>query len=184
MALAAVVLCSSGAAFAADVNPAPAPAPDDSNFFSRLYHAYVDEWGMATAPVDPNAPPGPPSRRPPPWQQSPESTPPMPFADWPQGGLDYIGEATPNAVDSPLMCEIVSNCDPSQGRSISLITRVNPFPGWGHAWTRKMTPSIPIFHNEINALGIFREGVNIASEFTMIARMMRMPVAPVMSETT
>ena len=49
-------------------------------------------------------------------------------------------------------CEIASNCDPSQGRSISLITRVNPFPGWGHAWTRKMTPSIPIFRNEINAL--------------------------------
>ena len=55
---------------------------------------------------------------------------------------------------------------PSQGRSISLITRVNPFPGWGHAWTRKMTPSIPIFRNEINALGNFREGVNIASELT------------------
>ena len=29
-----------------------------------------------------------------------------------------------------------------------------------------MTPSIPIFRNEINALGNFREGVNIASEFT------------------
>ncbi len=43
------------------------------------------------------------SRRPPPWPASPESTPPMPFADWPQGGVDYIGESTPNAVDSPLM---------------------------------------------------------------------------------
>ena len=30
-----------------------------------------------------------------------------------------------------------------------------------------MTPSIPIFRNEINALGNFREGVNIASEFTV-----------------
>ncbi len=29
-----------------------------------------------------------------------------------------------------------------------------------------MTPSIPIFRNEINALGNFREGVNISSEFT------------------
>ena len=65
------------------------------------------------------------------------------------------------------LCEIASNCDPSQGRSISLITRVNPFPGWGHAWTRKMTPSIPIFGNEINALGNFREGVNIAIECTI-----------------
>jgi hypothetical protein len=50
---------------------------------------------------------------------------------------------------------------------MSLITRVNPLPGWGHAWTRKMTPSIPIFRNEINALGNFRDGVNIASEFTL-----------------
>jgi len=103
MALAAALLCSSGAAFAEDVNPVPAPAPAESNFFTRLYHAYADEWGMATAPVDPNAPPGPPTRRPPPWPAAPESTPPMPFADWPQGGVDYIGESTPNAVDSPLM---------------------------------------------------------------------------------
>jgi hypothetical protein len=29
-----------------------------------------------------------------------------------------------------------------------------------------MTSLIPIFRNEINALGGFREGVNIASEFT------------------
>ena len=103
MALAAALLCSTGAAFAADVNPAPAPAPDESNFFTRLYHAYVDEWGVATAPVDPNAPPGPPTRRPPPWPPAPESSPPMPFADWPNGGNDYIGESAPNAVDSPLM---------------------------------------------------------------------------------
>jgi Putative beta-barrel porin-2, OmpL-like. bbp2 len=85
------------------VNPAPEAAPGDSNFFTRFYHAYVDEWGMAAAPADPNAPPGPPTRRPPPWPASPESSPPMPFADWPQGGVDYIGESAPNAVDSPLM---------------------------------------------------------------------------------
>jgi hypothetical protein len=30
-----------------------------------------------------------------------------------------------------------------------------------------MTPSIPIFGNEINALGNFREGVNIAIECTI-----------------
>jgi hypothetical protein len=39
------------------LSPAPEAAPDDSNFFTRFYHAYVDEWGMAAAPVDPNAPP-------------------------------------------------------------------------------------------------------------------------------
>jgi hypothetical protein len=112
MALAAALLCSSGAAFAGDVNPAPVapePAPGDSNFFTRLYHAYADEWGMASAPADPNAPPGPPTRRPPPWPPAPESTPPMPFADWPQGGVDYIGESSPNAVDSPLMKAIGTN---------------------------------------------------------------------------
>ena len=41
MALATALLCCSGAAFAADVNPAP--APKESNFFTRFYHAYVDE---------------------------------------------------------------------------------------------------------------------------------------------
>ena len=99
--LAAALFCSTSAALAANVNPAP--APDKSNFFTRLYYAYADEWGLASAPVDPNAPPGPPSRRPPPWPAPPENTPPMPFANWPQGGVDYIDESTPNAVDSPLI---------------------------------------------------------------------------------
>ncbi len=101
--LAAALLCSAAPVFAADVNPEPTPAPEELNFFTRLYHAYGDEWGLASAPVDPNAPPGPPTRRPAPWPPAPESTPPMPFADWPAGGLDYIGVSTPNAVDSPLM---------------------------------------------------------------------------------
>jgi len=99
----AALLCSAAPAFAADVNPAPAAPPEESNFFTRLYHAYGDEWGLASAPVDPNAPPGPLTRRPPPWPPAPESSPPMPFADWPAGGLDYIGNSTPNSVDSPLM---------------------------------------------------------------------------------
>jgi hypothetical protein len=73
------------------------------NFFSRLFYYYAYEWGLPVAPTDPNAPPGPPTRRPPPWPPAPESSPPMPFADWPNGGNDYIGESTPNAVDSPLM---------------------------------------------------------------------------------
>ena len=29
-----------------------------------------------------------------------------------------------------------------------------------------MTPSIPLFHNEINALRDFRDGVNVARDFT------------------
>ena len=63
------------------------------------------------------------------------------------------------------MCEIASNYDPCQGRSISLITCVNPLPGWGHGWTRRMTPPISIFPNEINALGDFRGGVKVACDF-------------------
>ena len=43
MTLAAALLCSSRAAFAADVNSAPAPAPDESNFFTRFHYAYVDK---------------------------------------------------------------------------------------------------------------------------------------------
>jgi len=98
MALAAALFCSTSAAFAADVNPAPGPL---SRTFLRASIMPMRRVGMQTAPADPNAPPGPPSRRPPPWPAPPESTPPMPFADWPQGGVDYIGESTPNAVDSP-----------------------------------------------------------------------------------
>jgi hypothetical protein len=60
MALVAAFLCSTSAAFAVDANPAPQITPDDSNFFTRLYHAYAGEWGMPSAPADPNAPPGPP----------------------------------------------------------------------------------------------------------------------------
>ena len=76
----------------------PAPAPDDSSFFTRLYHAYA-----ASAPVDPNAPPGPLNRRPSPFPPQPENSPPYPFTEWPIGGLSVIGSSLPNAVDSPLM---------------------------------------------------------------------------------
>ena len=46
-----------------------------------------------------------------------------------------------------------------------MIASVNPLPEWGHGWTRKMTPSIPIFRNEINALEDFRGGVKVARDF-------------------
>jgi hypothetical protein len=35
----------------------------------------------------------------------------------------------------------------------------------GQRWTRKMTPSILIFRNEINALGNFRGGDKLARDF-------------------
>jgi hypothetical protein len=76
------------------------PASDDLSLFARLYHAYADEWGMASAPADPNAPA---SRRPAPFPPQPENQPPYPFTEWPVGGLNPIGASLPNAVDSPLM---------------------------------------------------------------------------------
>ena len=48
-----------------------------------------------------------------------------------------------------------------------MIASVNPLPEWGHSWTRKMTPSIPIFRNEINALEDFRGGVKVARDFAL-----------------
>jgi hypothetical protein len=106
MALATALLCRTSTAYADDVLPVPNPAPpplEESNFFTRLYHAYADEWGMASAPADPNAPPAPPTRRPPPFPPQPENTPPYPFTDWPVGGLSAIGSSLPNSIDSPLM---------------------------------------------------------------------------------
>ena len=46
-----------------------------------------------------------------------------------------------------------------------MIDFVNSLPGWGHGWTPKMTPSIPIFSNEINALEDFRGGAKVAHDF-------------------
>jgi hypothetical protein len=71
------------------------------DFFTRFYRYYELEWGKAVAPADPHAPP---SSRPdaviPP---TPQSTPPMPFTEWPYGGTQNIGKTLPNSVDSPLM---------------------------------------------------------------------------------
>ncbi|MEJ0092517.1 MAG: outer membrane beta-barrel protein [Methylocella sp.] len=88
---------------AADLPLAPVPSTQEElNFFTAFYHAYADEWGMPSAPATPGAPPVV-SRRPAPFPPQPETIPPYPFAEWPAGGMDYIGAAIPNAVDSPLM---------------------------------------------------------------------------------
>ena len=76
----------------------------DHDFFWIFFNAYADEWGRMP-PADPNAPPG---RRgiakiPP----VPQTSPPMPFTDWPIGGAQIIGGATPNATDSPLMKALI-----------------------------------------------------------------------------
>jgi hypothetical protein len=79
--------------------PAAAPAPADLDFFGRLVKAYADEMGQPPAD-DPNAPP---SRRPPPFPPQPQTSPPMPFTEWPFGGGNAIGATIPSSIDSPLM---------------------------------------------------------------------------------
>ncbi|MCX7117320.1 MAG: hypothetical protein NTW94_05360 [Legionellales bacterium] len=40
------------------------------------------------------------------WPTTPQTTPPMPFTEWPYGATSSLGVSTPNAVDSPLMLGI------------------------------------------------------------------------------
>jgi hypothetical protein len=72
----------------------------------RRSPSHALEWGHAVAPSDPNAPP---SRRPDSvWPATPQSTPPMPFTEWPYGGTTTIGVTRPNSVDSPLMVALAN----------------------------------------------------------------------------
>jgi hypothetical protein len=70
-----------------------------TSFMERLFNYYRLEWGHEAAPADPKAPP---SRRAD-WPTTPQSTPPMPFAEWPYGGSTNLGVTRPSSVDSPLM---------------------------------------------------------------------------------
>jgi Putative beta-barrel porin-2, OmpL-like. bbp2 len=72
------------------------------NFFTRLYNYYKLEWGQAGPPTDPNAPPS----RIADWPRTPETTPPMPFTEWPYGGTTALGVTRTGSVDSPLMAAI------------------------------------------------------------------------------
>ena len=72
------------------------------DFFSRFINYYRLEWGHDVAPADPKAPP---SRRTE-WPATPQSTPPMPFSEWPYGGSTNLGVTRPNSVDSPLMAAL------------------------------------------------------------------------------
>jgi Putative beta-barrel porin-2, OmpL-like. bbp2 len=74
------------------------------DFVTRLVRYYQLEWGKAEPPSDPNAPSG--SR--PGWPVTPQSTPPMPFTEWPYGGTTAIGVSRPNSVDSPLMVALAN----------------------------------------------------------------------------
>ena len=72
--------------------------------FTRLFNYYKLEWGQGGPPTDPNAPP---SRRDG-WPTTPETTPPMPYTEFPSGANTSIGVTRPGSVDSPLMMAIAN----------------------------------------------------------------------------
>ena len=59
------------------------------DFLTRFYRYYALEWGHSAAPSDPNALPS--RRSDAVWPPTPQSTPPMPFTEWPYGGTTAIG---------------------------------------------------------------------------------------------
>ncbi len=75
-----------------------------SNVALRLWNYYQLELGQSSAPSDPSAPPG----RRAGWPTTPETTPPMPFTEWPYGGATEIAVNRPASVDSPLMVAIAN----------------------------------------------------------------------------
>src|SRR5580704_9828846 len=70
----------------------------------RLYNYYKLEWGQPGPPADPSAPPS----RIDGWPRTPQTTPPMPFTEWPYGGTTSIGVTRTGSVDSPLMVAIAN----------------------------------------------------------------------------
>ena len=76
------------------------------NVAVRFFRYYQLEWGKGTAPADPSAPPG--RRSDTAWPPTPQSSPPMPFTEWPYGGTQNIAVTRPNSVDSPLMVAIAN----------------------------------------------------------------------------
>ena len=62
--------------------------------------------GQRRSAVDPSAPPS--RRSDAVWPPTPQSSPPMPFTEWPYGGTQNIGVTRPNSVDTPLMVAIAN----------------------------------------------------------------------------
>jgi hypothetical protein len=74
------------------------------DIWDRLINYYKLEWGQAGPPSDPNSP----TPRRAGWPTTPQTTPPMPFTEWPYGGANPIGVTLPNSIDSPLMVAIAN----------------------------------------------------------------------------
>ena len=75
-----------------------------SGILERFYNYYRLEMGQAGPPTDPNAP----ASRVDGWPRTPQTTPPMPFTEWPYGGTTSIGVTRSGSVDSPLMTAIAN----------------------------------------------------------------------------
>src|ERR1700758_4433405 len=67
------------------------------DFITRFVNYYQLEWGHDAAPTDPKAP----SSRRDYYPATPQSTPPMPFTEWPYGGTTTLGVTPPSPVDNP-----------------------------------------------------------------------------------
>jgi hypothetical protein len=72
------------------------------DFITRFVNYYRLEWGHDAAPADPKAPP---SRRDY-YPATPQTTPPMPFTEWPYGGTTSLGVTRASSIDSPLMAAL------------------------------------------------------------------------------
>jgi hypothetical protein len=107
-AVAAGIFGLSGTANAAECDPYKDYSCLDAylgtGVLERLGNYYKLEWGHGAAPSDPNAPA---SRRDN-WPGTPETTPPMPYGEWPTGAVTSIGVTRPNVADSPVMVAIAN----------------------------------------------------------------------------
>jgi Putative beta-barrel porin-2, OmpL-like. bbp2 len=103
----------------------------------RFLRYYQLEWGKAVAPGDPSAPPG--RRSDAAWPPTPQSSPPMPFTEWPYGGTENIGVTRPNSVDSPLMVAI-ANTGAGKLLSDSHIQIYGWVEGGGNVSSNKVQP--------------------------------------------
>ncbi|WP_315837946.1 outer membrane beta-barrel protein [Bradyrhizobium prioriisuperbiae] len=110
----AAALAVSASAQAADLGTMPVKAPGycdpyknyscldaylGDDVLGRFFRYYQLEWGHDAAPSDPKAPAG----RRAEWPPTPQTTPPMPFTEWPYGGTTNLGVTRPGSADSPLM---------------------------------------------------------------------------------
>jgi len=80
---------------------------------ARFFDYQAWELGKSGPPDDPSAPI---ARRAPPWPVAPETSPPMPFTEWPYGGTTNLGTNRAASVDSPFMVAIA---DTGLGKAMS-----------------------------------------------------------------